>query len=109
MPDPFTARSSDRCQTKIAWGVSSIAGAEKPGGRFGRLRQRHAFDRNPLGKRCEQARWHGPIEHDEDPRLAGGADERAMGLPQPQPGNPIGIFDTAEHWLASPVQYIGAW
>src|SRR5215813_4738703 len=105
MPGPFAARSG-RCQTKISWGVSSITGTEKPRSRFCRLRQRHALDWHTLGKGGEKARWHGPIEHDEDAVIVGAANQPAIGLPQPQSGDPVRIFHTAKHRFASPVEYI---
>ncbi len=62
----------------------------------------------PLGKGRQQPRRQGAIEDDKDAAIVGAADQPAIGLPQPQPGDLVGILGAAEDRLAGAVQDVRA-
>ena len=46
----------------------------------------------PSGNAFSRRDGKAPVEHDEDAAIVGAADQPAIGLPQPQPGDPVAIL-----------------
>src|SRR5437899_978570 len=106
MPAPCGCAAPPEPQTRSCMRLSSRI--EKPGGRFGRLRQRHARNRNTVRKCRKQARWKTTIEHDKDAAVTAKADQPAISLPQAQPGDLLAIVSAAEDRSAGAVQNVRA-
>ena len=68
----------------------------------------HAGNPDSVRKGREETRGQGAIEHDKDTAIVGAADQPAIGLAQPQPGNPFAILRSAKDRLASAMQDVGA-